>query len=110
MARPVTEKVHFNLNVQYLERNGKWIAVTTETGIIAVGESQQAATDEVVRMNVLVVERAKANGRRDLRKWLTNRGIRYQLDSDNVPSGIEALLNVPLTSVVNKSGNVPVAA
>lgn len=86
MVRPVTEKVHFNVNLQYLERDGKHIAVTAETGIITVGETQQQATEAAARWNIFVVSEAKKNGRRELRRYLESRGIRFQFGSEDAPN------------------------
>lgn len=81
MARVVTETVHFNVNIRHLEKDGKHIAHTIETGIVTVGETQQIATEAAARWNTFVVAEAKQNGLRALRQFMDARGITYQLDS-----------------------------
>jgi predicted RNase H-like HicB family nuclease len=113
MARPVTETVHFNVNLNYLERDGKYIAVTLQTGVITVGSTQQEATEAAARWNTFIVAAAKQNGRRELRRYLQRRGISYQLDSQGVPRAlneVEALKNVPLATMLDKGEHVELAA
>lgn len=117
MSRPVTETVHFSVNLRYMERDGKHIALTAETGIITVGGTKQEATESAARWNQYLISETKQNGRRALKRYLDSRGVRYQIGSDGIPQNllgaIETLKNTSLAEMaemLNNNGNVEIAA
>lgn len=79
VADPISETVNFNVHVQYTQKDGKWIGVTMETGIIAVGYSQKEASEAVIRWNENAIKEATKNGRDALRKYLEARDVPYQV-------------------------------
>ena len=78
---PVTETVSFDVSIKATEREGKWIAVTLETGIIAVGDTEQEAMTRAEKWNMAWMSVQKANGYDAMKESLDARGISFRLDS-----------------------------
>lgn len=112
MPNPVTETVHFMVNVDTFERDGKFVAVTIETGIVTVGATDAEARAAAGKWNSFIVAEAKKNGIRDLRRFLNARNIRWTIGTSRPAprERIEALKDLPMSAVVDGGAGVQLAA
>lgn len=105
----VAEKVLFNVNLRTIEREGKWIAITRETGIVTVGNTEDEALQKAADWNVFWVSEAKGNGYQALKEALDVRDIPFSLESSRVTLELAAVtttVDVSSLDAEEKSGRV----
>ena len=79
MARPITEKVFFTVNVRSYDRGDHWVTKAVESGIFTYGATREEAEARSGEANEILIRRMKAEGLRALARFMKERGIKYRV-------------------------------
>lgn len=79
MAKPVTDTVFFTVTVRSRARDDHWFAQTSETGLIAYGDTREEAEARNGEANVALVRHVKGTGEAALARFMEGRGLPYAI-------------------------------
>ena len=90
MADAIEELVHFTVTVRSEERDGHWMTVALQSGVITYGDSREEAELKNGEANTDWVRLAKVRGYAALKAFMNDRDIKYQIGEN--PSFSRTLL------------------
>ena len=79
MPQPVTDTVHFTLNVRSHDRGDHWATESLDTGVFTYGDTQEEAETLTSEFHVKMVRQEKTKGRRALARFMKDAGIEFRV-------------------------------
>lgn len=86
MSTPIDGLVYFTVNASFAQhRDGHWRAITSETGLVTYGATEDEALAANQTANLILVRSWKRRGVDALARFMAAHGITYRVEPDERP-------------------------